>query len=177
VAKSFRSISWGRRDTHPSLRGWMTLCSPHGSLYHGAGTVWVSATPSEVDARALPALEICREIHREDAKSAKNAGELNHNPLTIRSMPSLIRATFQLTLLDLLSGLFQRLVPSRSSRLCGGKVLPIDLVGPLLLARRLWHGEGVAVTPYRISISTNFRRISLTTVSDAAKFAVTRLGS
>ena len=31
--------------------------------------------------------------------------------------------------------LFQRLVPSRSSRLCGGEVLPIDLVG-LLLSRR-----------------------------------------
>jgi hypothetical protein len=33
--------------------------------------------------------------------------------------------------------LFQRLVPSRSSRLCGGKVLPIDLVGPLLSRRTL----------------------------------------
>jgi hypothetical protein len=32
-------------------------------------------------------------------------------------------------LLDLLSGLFQRLAPSRSSRLCGGKVRPLDLVG------------------------------------------------
>jgi hypothetical protein len=33
--------------------------------------------------------------------------------------------------------LFQRLVPSRSSRLCGGEVLPIDLVGSLLSRRNL----------------------------------------
>jgi hypothetical protein len=77
--------------------------------------LWVCSKPiTEVDARALRAFEIGREIYREDAKSAKNAGELSSNPLTIRWMPSLIRATFQFTLLDLLSGLFQRLIPSRS---------------------------------------------------------------
>ena len=60
--------------------------------------LWFCSRPTpEVDAGALPALEICREIHREDAKSAKNAGELNYIPLTIRWTPSLIRATFQFT--------------------------------------------------------------------------------
>jgi hypothetical protein len=77
--------------------------------------LWVRSKPiTEADARALPALEIRRENHREDAKGAKNAGEMNYNPLTIRWMPSLIRATFQFALFDLLSGLFQRLIPSRS---------------------------------------------------------------
>jgi hypothetical protein len=64
----------------------------------GLSVLWFCSRPiTEVDAGALPALEICREIHREDAKSAKNAGELNYNRLTIRWMPSLIRATFQFT--------------------------------------------------------------------------------
>jgi hypothetical protein len=64
----------------------------------GLSNLWFCSRPiTEVDAGALPALEICREIHREDAKSAKNTGELNYNPLPIRWMPSLIRATFQFT--------------------------------------------------------------------------------
>ena len=64
----------------------------------GLSILWFCSRPiTEVDARALPAFEIGREIHREDAKSAKNAGELNYNRLTIRWMPSLIRATFQFT--------------------------------------------------------------------------------
>jgi hypothetical protein len=64
----------------------------------GLSILWFCSRPiTEVDARALPALEIGREIHREDAKSAKNAGQLNDIPLIIRWMPSLIRATFQFT--------------------------------------------------------------------------------
>src|SRR6516165_9290523 len=64
----------------------------------GLSIFWFCSKPiTEVDPRALPALEVCREIHREDAKSAKNAGELNYIPLTIRWMPCLIRATLQFT--------------------------------------------------------------------------------
>jgi hypothetical protein len=105
----------------------------------GLSTLWFCSKPiREVYALALPVLETGREIHREDAKSAKNAGELNDNPLTIRWMPSLIRATFQFTLLvDLLSALLQRVVPSRCSRLCGGKILPLDLLRRLLSRRTL----------------------------------------
>ena len=32
-----------RPDAARWVREWMTLCSPGGPLYHGAGTVWVSA--------------------------------------------------------------------------------------------------------------------------------------
>ncbi len=44
-----------------------------------------------------PVSTLNREIHRQDAKSAKKVNQPAHNPLTIRLMPSLIRGTFQLT--------------------------------------------------------------------------------
>jgi hypothetical protein len=86
-------------------RGGGQRCPPHYQALRknkmskfGLSILWFCCKPiTEVDARALPALEIRKEIHREDAKSAKNAGELNYNPLTIRWMPSLIQATFQFT--------------------------------------------------------------------------------
>jgi hypothetical protein len=73
------------------IGNWSSAVSPDALADIGI----VTEVPVVQAPRALPAHEVCREIHREDAKSAKNAGELNYIPLTIRWMPSLIRATFQ----------------------------------------------------------------------------------
>jgi len=51
----------------------------------------------EIQAGKFDLIGVKREIHREDAKSAKKVGEPAHNPLTMRLMPSLIRGTFPFT--------------------------------------------------------------------------------
>jgi hypothetical protein len=47
VADGSSKFIYGCLNRHPDaarrLREWMILCSPRGSLFHRAGTVWVSA--------------------------------------------------------------------------------------------------------------------------------------